>query len=98
MAGDLSHETESFIQSEIAVGTYRDRTDAIEAGVQLLRRRKELLDRLAESRRQLDEGEYVEFDDEGLSRYFEELTARASGGSKVKQYGSKVPSFAPSSC
>ena len=84
MAGDLSHETESFIQSEIAVGTYRDRTDAIEAGVQLLRRRKELLDRLAESRRQLDEGEYVEFDDEGLSRYFEELTVRASGGSKVK--------------
>ena len=73
----LSHDSESFIQQQIAVGTYRNRTDAIEAGVELLRQRKALLDRLDESRRQLDEGEYVEFDEQGLRQFFEGLKDRA---------------------
>jgi hypothetical protein len=32
---------------------------------------------LAESRRQLDEGEFFEYDDEGLTQLFEQLIARA---------------------
>ena len=80
----LSHDSESFIQQQIALGTFRDRTDAIEAGVELLRQRKALLDRLDESRRQLDEGEYVEFDDEGLHQLFEGLKARARCRAEAK--------------
>jgi Arc/MetJ-type ribon-helix-helix transcriptional regulator len=82
MASELSPDTESFIQQEIAVGAFQSREDAIEAGVKMLRRRRELMDRLAESRRQLDEGEYVEYDDEGLRQLFEQLIARAEGKSQ----------------
>jgi len=57
----------------------RDDNDSDEA----LRRitpktRQELIDRLDEGRRQLDEGEYVEFDEEGLHQYFQGLIQRAS--------------------
>jgi Arc/MetJ-type ribon-helix-helix transcriptional regulator len=84
MASDLSPETESFLAQQVAVGTYQSRADAIEAGVELLRRRQELLDRLDESRRQLDEGDYVEFDQEGLRQYFEELKQRARNRAEAK--------------
>jgi Arc/MetJ-type ribon-helix-helix transcriptional regulator len=84
MAGDLSQETEAFIEQQIALGAFRDRNDAIEAGVELLRQRKALLDRLAESRRQLDEGEYVEFDEEGLRQFFEGLKERATKRAEAK--------------
>jgi hypothetical protein len=39
--------------------------------------KQKLLDRLKESQRQLEEGEYVEFDEEGLQLFFEELKQRA---------------------
>jgi Arc/MetJ-type ribon-helix-helix transcriptional regulator len=79
MSSDLSPDTESFIQQEIAVGAFQSREDALEAGVAMLRRRRELIDRLAEGRRQLDEGDYFEYDDEGLRELFEQLIARAEG-------------------
>jgi Arc/MetJ-type ribon-helix-helix transcriptional regulator len=79
MASDLSPDTESFIQQEIAVGAYPSRQDALEAGVALLKQRRDLMDRLAESRRQLDEGEYFEYDQDGLRQLFEQLIARAEG-------------------
>jgi len=77
MPNDLSPDTESFIQREIALGTFPSREVALEAGVAFLKRRRELLDRFAESRRQLDSGEYEEYDDEGLRELFEQLIARA---------------------
>jgi Arc/MetJ-type ribon-helix-helix transcriptional regulator len=77
MASELSSDTESFIQQEIALGAFESREDAIEAGIAMLKRRRELMNRLAESRRQLDEGEYFEYDEEGLRQLFEELIARA---------------------
>lgn len=73
----LSPDRESFIQTQIATGVFKDRTDALEAGVDLLRSRQALIDRLTESRRQLDNGESIEYDDDGLNRLFEELIARA---------------------
>jgi Arc/MetJ-type ribon-helix-helix transcriptional regulator len=79
MASDLSPAMESFIQQEIASGTFQSREEAIEAGVTMLRRRRELMDRLAESRRQLDEGDSFEYDDEGLRQLFEQLIANAEG-------------------
>lgn len=73
----LSRDSEFFIQQQIAVGAFRDRTDAIEAGVELLRQRQTLLDRLDESTRQLENGDYLEFDEEGLRQFFEGLKDRA---------------------
>jgi Arc/MetJ-type ribon-helix-helix transcriptional regulator len=73
MSDELSHETESFIQQQIALGVFSNRADAIEAGISLLRNRQELQDRLRKSRRQLDEGQFTEFDDDGLRQLFEEL-------------------------
>lgn len=82
MANDLPQDTEYFIQQEIATGAFQSRSDALEAGVALLRQRRALMDRLAESRRQLDEGEYVEYDEEGLRQLFEQLIARVEGQSQ----------------
>ncbi len=84
MASELSSANESFIQQQVAIGTFRDRADAIDAGIELLRQRKELLDRLDEGRRQLDEGDYVEFDREGLRQFFEELKERARRVAEAK--------------
>jgi hypothetical protein len=39
--------------------------------------REQLIARLSESRRQLDAGEYVEYDDSGLKRFFDALRKRA---------------------
>lgn len=84
MFSELSSDSESFIQQQVALGLYRDRTDAIEAGVELLRQQKALLDRLDEGRRQLDDGEYVEFDREGLRQFFEGLKERARNRAEAK--------------
>jgi Arc/MetJ-type ribon-helix-helix transcriptional regulator len=77
MSNELSPDTESFIAGEVALGTFGSRTDAIEAGIELLKKRRQLLDRIAESARQLEEGEYVEFDEDGLRLFFEGLKERA---------------------
>ena len=82
MASDLSPDAESFIQQEVALGAFQSREEALEAGVAMLKDRRQLLIRLAESRRQLDEGEYFEYDDEGLRQLFDQLIARAEGRSK----------------
>jgi putative addiction module CopG family antidote len=73
----ISPENERFIEQEIAAGRFRDRSDAIDAGIALLRRRKELLDRVDEGRRQLDSGESHEYDDAALAYRFDELKGRA---------------------
>jgi len=79
MSADLSPENESFVQGKIASGIFSSRSDAVEAGIELLRKRDEILDRVKESRRQFDEGDYVEFDDISLKQRFDELKERARG-------------------
>jgi hypothetical protein len=81
VANELSPDAELFIEREIALGTFQSREDALEAGVAMLKRSRDLLNRLAESRRQLDEGEYFEYDDDGLRELFEQLIARAESKS-----------------
>ena len=77
MASEISRDNEEFIEQEIAEGRFRDRAEAIDAGIGLLRQQKLLVHRLASSRRQLDIGEYVEFDPEGLRQLFNDLKDRA---------------------
>ncbi len=82
MSTEVSPENERYIQSLIERGSFRDRTEALDAGVELLRQRSELLDRIDEGRRQLDEGEYTDYDDSSLSQRFRELKERARGAAE----------------
>jgi Arc/MetJ-type ribon-helix-helix transcriptional regulator len=82
MSTNLSSDNEAFIVEAVSRGIYRDRTDVLEAGVAMLRRREQLLAMLDESRRQLDEGEYVEFDEDGLKEFAEQLKERARRASE----------------
>jgi Arc/MetJ-type ribon-helix-helix transcriptional regulator len=84
MSSELSSDCESFIQQQLALGIYRDRTDVLEAGVELLRQRQSLLDQLDIGRRQLDDGEYVEFDPEELRQLFAGLKDRARSRADAK--------------
>lgn len=77
MSQSLSPENQSYIDSQVAVGAFASRDDAIDAGIALLRKRDELADRLKQSRRQLDQGEFIEYDDESLAARFDELKASA---------------------
>jgi Arc/MetJ-type ribon-helix-helix transcriptional regulator len=70
MSTDLSHDAEAFLSDSVSRGVFPSRVEALEAGVKLLRQRQQFLERVAEGRRQLDEGEYVEFDDDGLKQFF----------------------------
>jgi len=77
MSSQISPENEQFIEKQIASGTFRTRSDVLDAGVELLRMRNELLGRIDEGRRQLDSGQYTEYDEQSLKRRFEDLKARA---------------------
>ena len=73
--GGLTAENEEFIERAIAHGQYQSRGDALNAGVEALRR-EVLVKRIEESRRQLDEGECTVYDDVGLEKRLAELHAR----------------------
>ena len=66
-----SPENEAFLRRETAAGKARD--EVIDAGLTLLRSRQKLLARLDEGRRQLDDGDYTEYDDQSLDAFFEGL-------------------------
>jgi Arc/MetJ-type ribon-helix-helix transcriptional regulator len=82
MSSAPSHENEAIVQEEIARGTYRDRAEVVNAGLDLHRQRRELTDRLANSRRQLDAGEYTDFDGPGLRELFADLKRRAKANAQ----------------
>jgi Arc/MetJ-type ribon-helix-helix transcriptional regulator len=82
MLTDLSGDNEAYIVDAIARGAFRSRTEVIDAGIDMLRKHEQLIAYLKEGRRQLDEGEYVEFDQEGLKQFFEQLKATARRAAK----------------
>ena len=77
MATDISPNNEQFIQQEIANGSFGSREEALDTAVDMLRQRRQLIDRLKESRRQLDDGEFIELDATGLQQLFDTLQQRA---------------------
>lgn len=82
MSQSLSPENQSYIDSQVAEGTFASHDEAIDAGIALLRKHDELAARLKASRRQLDEGEFTEYDDESLAARFDELKANAAARSQ----------------
>lgn len=79
MAGGISRNNEQFIDQQIEQGVFRDRDQVLDAAVELLRKRRDYLDRIKNGRQQLDQGEYDEYDDDTLQRRFEQLKRRATG-------------------
>ncbi len=70
---ELNPENAAFVREEVSLGHFASATAAINAGVELLRRQAALRQKLQHSLAQLDSGEFTEYDDEGLDRYFAEL-------------------------
>jgi Arc/MetJ-type ribon-helix-helix transcriptional regulator len=85
MTNDLSPATEAFLNNAVANGEYSSRVEALETAVALLRQRQKLVEQLVESRRQLDDGDYLELDEEGLREYFDGLLNRARERAGNKQ-------------
>ena len=73
MSTDLSPENEQFLQQVVAAGVFPDRGQALDEAVGLLRRRQELLAHIEESTQQLRSGDFLEFDQEGMRRFFNEV-------------------------
>jgi Arc/MetJ-type ribon-helix-helix transcriptional regulator len=84
MSTDLSNDSEAFLGETVSRGFFPSRTAAREAAVELLRERQDLLAQIDVGRRQLEEGEYLEFDQAGLKQFFEGLKQRARDSSKAK--------------
>jgi putative addiction module CopG family antidote len=66
-----------FVKSEVANGRYGSEADVVIKGLQLLRERKEDVERLRaelkEADEQLERGEFTEHDDPGLLKLLEEI-------------------------
>lgn len=77
MVSHVSPANESFIADALARGLYKDRQELLDSALELLRRKQELLDRIDLGIKQLETGEYREFDDAGLLAFKEEIRARA---------------------
>lgn len=75
MSTGITPENEQFLREQIAAGMFSSRDDVLNAGLNLLKQRQDLIARIHLSRAQLDSGEYTEYDSEGLVRFFDELRA-----------------------
>ncbi len=85
MSTELSPDNERFVAREIANGTFRSRDEVLDAGVELLKQRKTILDQVDEGRRQLDGGEYVDYDEKSLGERFSALKQRLTKQSGLGQ-------------
>ena len=77
MATDLSQDNERFIENQIANGSYGDRAEVLNDAVALLKQRQLILAKIDEGTRQLQDGEYSEYDDDSLRERFHQLKDRA---------------------
>jgi Arc/MetJ-type ribon-helix-helix transcriptional regulator len=76
MSTDISPENEQFIQQAIRDGWFQTRSQALNAAVELLKRRRALLAHVDEGTRQLQSGQYVDLDGPGLRAFFDDVQAR----------------------
>lgn len=72
----ISPEQAAFLDQQVAGGVFANPHEAVAAAIDLLRRRAETLAYIDRGRRQLDEGDYTEYDEASLRLRFEELKQR----------------------
>ncbi len=76
MSTELSAENERFIEDAIRAGSFHSRTEVLDAAVEILRRRRELLRHIDEGTQQLRSGMGIELrGDAELRAFFDELEA-----------------------
>jgi Arc/MetJ-type ribon-helix-helix transcriptional regulator len=69
----ISSENAQFLQAQVAAGSFASPEEALNAAVNLLRRHEALRAKIQRGCEQLDRGEFLEFDDDGLAEYFEKM-------------------------
>lgn len=78
MQTEISLQNNEFIDRQVARGEFRDRRAALDAAVDLLRRRADTLEKIDNVRQQLDAGKFTEYDDESLKERFDRIKHRAN--------------------
>lgn len=81
MSAGMSPENERFLADVVAAGQFRDRAEALDTAVGLLRKRQELLAHVDAGLSDLEQGRFNDYDRESLERRFDELAERARRGS-----------------
>lgn len=75
MSSDISPENEQFIASAVSRGDFRDRFEVLNAGVELLKRKQEYCDDIAAGTRQLEQGQFRDYDRNTLQSLFDQIKA-----------------------
>lgn len=78
MSTNLSAENEQYIAAVIARGDFHSRAEVLNMGIELLRRRDEFVADIEAGSRQLQSGEYRDYDRDGLRQLFHRI--KAGGG------------------
>lgn len=76
MSDVITPANEAFIKQIVQKGNYKDRSDVLNAAVELLRAREELLAKIDKGTRQLRNGESTVYDEDSLREFFDDVNAR----------------------
>ena len=72
----LDPANEKFIERELADGVHRDHNEAVNAAIEYVRQRKELLAHLDEAESLLQNGQYTDYDATSLREFFDDVSYR----------------------
>lgn len=79
----ISPERKAFVKSVVDNGTYCDESAVVEEALRLLERQEAFRREVEIGTRQLENGEYTDYDDESLRARFEQI--RREGRAKLAQ-------------
>jgi Arc/MetJ-type ribon-helix-helix transcriptional regulator len=72
----LTEDNERFVSTSLAEGLYSSQDELFNDALHSLQQEREWRRHAEEGARQLQNGEYTEFDDESLTAYFEDVKRR----------------------
>jgi antitoxin ParD1/3/4 len=73
----IPSEFEAFVRHAVSSGRYEDPAALVADAIRLLERREELRGKVDAGLRQLDRGEYTEYDENSLDRFLADIEAEA---------------------
>ena len=79
MSLQISAENEQFLQQQVETGFFVTKEEALNAAIDLLKRSGSLRAQIDRGTSQLESGDFLEFDENSLDGYFDQLLAVASG-------------------
>jgi len=75
MSSELSPELNGLIAQELALGHYRTQQELLTEAVQLLSQRNALREQIAAGTRQLEDGQFTDYDSQSLRQRLDDLKA-----------------------